>query len=270
MRGHVTRLGLLGLVVFAAGCGGGNHATRDAIAAYVTKINAVEVQLARPLVDVSKANRDFARGKGNPAKIQARLARSEQIFARLRRRIAAVTPPPEAKRMRLLLLELVDRQADLAHETLLLARFVPAFSAALRPLPAEGRSLRSALNAKQPANAKADALELYGRQLGAVLPQLRALHPPPASAPAVANQVRTLVAVRASVVALARAVREKRAKQVAPLLHRFDVAASSNRSLAAQRAQIAAVRAYNARVRAIDRIVGQLSAERLHLLKLAG
>jgi hypothetical protein len=268
MRGHVTRLGLLCLVVFAAGCG--SHARRNAISAYITKINAVEVQLARPLVDVSKANRDFARGKGNPAKIRARLARSEQIFARLRRRIAAVTPPPEAKKMRLLLLELVDRQADLAHETLLLARFVPAFSAALRPLPAEGRSLRSALNAKQPASAKAAALELYGRQLGVVLAQLRPLHPPPASAPAVTNQVRTLVAVRASVVALARALRERRSKQVALLLHRFDVAATSNQSLAAQRAQIAAVRAYNARVRAVDRIVRQLSAERLHLLKLAG
>jgi hypothetical protein len=269
MRAHVTRLGLLCLVVFAAGCGG-SHAKRNAISAYITKINAVEVQLARPLVDVSKANRDFARGKGNSAKIRARLARSEQVFARLRRRIAAVTPPPDAKRMRLLLLELVDRQAGLAHETLLLARFVPAFSTALRPLPAEGRSLKSALNAKQPASAKAAALELYGRQLGVVLTQLRALHPPPASAPAVTNQVHTLVAVRASVVALARALREKRAKQVAPLLHRFDVAASSNQSLAAQRAQIAAVRAYNARVSAIDRLVRQLSAERLHLLKLAG
>lgn len=269
MRAHVTRLGLLCVVVvLAAGCGG--HAKRDAISAYITKVNAVEVQLARPLADVSKANRDFARRKGNAAKIRARLVRSEQTFARLRRRIAAVTPPPEATKLRSLLLELVDRQADLAHETLLLARFVPAFSAALRPLPAEGRSLKSALSAKQPASAKAAALELYGRQLGDVLIQLQALHPPPASAPAVTNQARTLSAVRASVVALARALRQNRAKQVAPLLHRFDVAASSNQSLAAQRAQIAAVRAYNARVSAVDRIAGQLTAERLHLLKLAG
>jgi hypothetical protein len=269
MRVHATRLGLLCLVVFAAGCGG-SHATRDAISAYITKINVIQVQLARPLVDVSKANRDFARGKGDPAKIRARLAHSEQTFARLRRRIAAVPPPPEAKKLRLLLLELVDRQADLAHETLLLARFVPAFTAALRPLPAEGRILKSALSAKQPASTKAAALELYGRRLGLVLSRLRALHPPPASAPAVTNQIRTLVAVRASVVALARALRENRAKQVALQLRRFDIAATSNQSLAAQRAQIAAVKAYNSRVAAVDRIGRRIAAERLHLLKVAG
>jgi hypothetical protein len=268
MRARLMPAALLVLVLLATGCGGGSS-KHDAVAAYFTEVNAVERQLAGPLLEITKANRAFASRKSDPAKTRARLARSERKLVQLRARLAAVHPPPDARTMQRLLLELVDRQAGLARETMQLARFVPAFTAALRPVAPAGRRLKATLNSKQPATAKAAALELYSSQLGAVLEQLRPLKPPPASAPAFAAQVRTLGAVRASVTALARGIRDKRTKAIGQLLHRFDLAATGNQSVAAQRAQIDAIRAYNQRVRGLDRLAQELGRARAKLQQLA-
>jgi hypothetical protein len=81
-------------------------------------------------------------------------------------------------------------------------------------------------------------------------------------------QIRTLASVRASVLALAQALRKKQSEQIAPLLHRFDVAAVMSRSISAQRAQIEAVKAYNQRIRALDKLVRAIALERARLQKL--
>jgi hypothetical protein len=268
MRGRVTTAALLVLAVLAAGCGGGDN-RGEAIASYFTEVNQVQAQMARPLLEVSRANRAFAQGKADPAKTQARLERSEATFAKFRRKLNAIHPPPEGKRMQTLLLELIDRQRELSRETLAMARFMPLFAAALRPVAPAGKDLRTALNGKGTPAEKAAALDLYAQRLDAVLAKLRPLDPPPSSRPTWQVQVRTLTSVRASVVALARALREKRAKDVARLLHRFDLAATGSRSLASQRLQIAAIRAYNERVRGLDRVSRQIALERLRLQKLA-
>ena len=44
----------------AAACGGKSTARRDAIATYIVRVDAIEQHLQKPLLDVSKANRDFA------------------------------------------------------------------------------------------------------------------------------------------------------------------------------------------------------------------
>jgi type II secretory pathway component PulM len=268
MRARLTPAALLVVCVLAAGCGGDKGARRAAVSAYFDKVNVVQSRLAQPLLEVSKANRAFATGKADPAKVRVRLERSTRTFERLRKQLAAVDPPPDARTLQRLLLELVRRESELADETVQLARFVPRFAAALRPIGPAGRRLKAELNSKQPILAKAAALELYRDQLGAVLVQLRPLRPPPSSRPAFVAQLQTLAAVRASVTALARAIREKRNAAIGPLLHRFDLAATANQSLAAQRAQIAAIRAYNGRVHELDRLNREIALERARLEKL--
>jgi hypothetical protein len=269
VRARVTSAALLVLAVLAAGCGGDGAHERRAIASYFTEVNQVQAQMARPLLEVSRANRAFAQGKADPAKTRARLARSEATFAKLRRKLSAIQPPPEGKRMQSLLLELVDRQRELSDETVRMARFMPPFAAALQPVGPAGKDLRTVLNGKGSAPEKAAALELYAQRLNGVLARLRPLDPPPSSRPTWEVQLRTLRSVRASVLALAKALREKRSQDVATLLHRFDLAASSSRSLAAQRLQVAAIRAYNRRVRGLDRVSREIALERVRLQKLA-
>jgi hypothetical protein len=269
VRARVTTAALLVLAVLAAGCGGDGGKRGEAIASYFTEVNQVQAQMARPLLEVSKANRAFAQGKADPAKTRARLAHSEATFAKLRRKLSAIHPPPDGERMQKLLLELVDRQRELSGETLRMARFLPQFVTALQPVGPAGKDLRTALNGKGSADVKAAALELYAQRLGSVLAKLRPLDPPSSSRPTWQVQVRTLASVRTSVLALARALREKRSQDVATLLHRFDVAAAGSRSLAAQRLQIAAIRAYNQRVRGLDRVSRQIALERVRLQKLA-
>jgi hypothetical protein len=267
MLARLTPAALIVLCLLAAGCGGDSRRA-DAIRAYFGDVNALQARMAQPLVEVSKANQAFARGKSDLSKLQPRLARSEQTFRTMRRKLEAIDPPPEAKAMQALLVELVDRQAGLAHETRLLATFIPAFGAALGPIGPAGTRLRAALGGKGTVAEKAGALELYGAEVTRVLQRLEPLRPPPSSAPVFTAQVTTLGRVRASVAALASALRERRNADVGRLLHRFDVAAVGSRTLAAQRAQIAAVRSYNGRIRALDALAVRIARERVKLQTL--
>jgi hypothetical protein len=270
MRARATFAALLALgVLLLAGCGG-DDGKRDAIGLYFDRVNAVQSAMSKPLLEVSKANRDFAQGKGNAAKVRDRLARSERTLATLRRRLARIEPPTDAKPMQELLLELIDRERGLARETRQLAQFIPAFGTALAPVGPAGKTLKKELDGTGSADAKATALERYGAAVSGVLLHLRPLQPPPSSEPVYEAQVRTLLEVRAAVTDLAAALRERRTDDIGPLLHRFDVAAIANQSLAAQRAQVAAVKAYNSRVHGLDELATKIARERLRLQKLVG
>lgn len=268
MPARLTSAALIVVCLLAAGCGG--NGDRKAVSKYIEQVNAVETKLSRPMVDVSKANRDFATGKGDPAQVRLRLAKSERTIRTLERRLAALHPPKDARKLHGLLLELVRHEEGLAREVAQLAAFVPAFSSTLAPVGPAGRALKAELNSKQPVAGKAAALEAYGATLGDVLVRLRTVEPPPSSRPVYASQVMTLQRVRKAVTDLALALREKRTKDVAPLLHAFDVAAVANQSVAAQKAQIAAVRAYNARIRKLDTLTIRIARERNRLQRVTG
>ena len=117
---------------------------------------------------------------------------------------------------------------------------------------------------------KATALEAYSAALGGVLGRLRPLHPPPVGAALFATQMTTLEQVRTTTAALAKALREKRNKDIPTLLHRFNLAAVGNQSLAAQRAQIQAVRAYNGRIRSLDKLAIRVTREQVRLQSTLG
>jgi outer membrane murein-binding lipoprotein Lpp len=266
MRARLTPAALLVVCLVLAGCGGSGR--KEAISAYIDQVNAVQTRMAKPLQDVSRANRDFAAGKKDPAVVRDHLTRSEQTMKTLRRRLERVRPPADAKKLHALLLELIGREVALTHEVAQMAVFIPAFSLALEPAAPAGKRLKSELNVKGKVAEKAAALEAYRDALGGVLARLRPLHPPPSSEPVFASQVQTLTEVRSAVADLALALREKRNADIGPLLHRFDVAAVGNQTVAAQKAQIAAVRAYNARLHGLDTLTLAIAKERSRLQKL--
>jgi hypothetical protein len=254
---------LLGLL--AAGCGGGNPSRRDEVSSYIDAANAVQGRLAAPARDISVASRALGKPHAKAAGEAAKLLASARTIDRLRRRLAAIAAPREARRLRALMLDLLRREAAAAREVAGLAAFLPAFGKALEPLTPAGRTLRKELAKKEPIAKKAAPLDAYAASVGAVVTRLGRLDPPVVSRAGWSTQRAALARVKASAAALAKAIRAKRSADLPKLLHGFDVAAASNQSLAAQRARIRAVYAYNARVRALDRLARAIVQERARL-----
>ena len=256
------------LALLAAGCGGDGPSRRDAVAHYIEELNTIQAEAERPSLAVSQASRRLAKPQADRAAVSRKLRGAARQIDRLRERVAALSPPADARRLRLLVLELMRSEAALAREMAQFATFAPALQDALRPLGPAGAQLKTALAAKSAPAVKAAALEAYAASIAAALRRLRALQPPPVSAPAYRSQLTTLERVRAASAALALALREKRAEDLPKLLRGFEQAALSNQSLAAQRAQIAAVRAYNGRVRSLDDLTVRIYRERARLQKV--
>jgi hypothetical protein len=145
--------------------------------------------------------------------------------------------------------------------------FAPRFAAAIRPVAPAGRELRAVLNSKAKPAAKAAALERYRAVLAPVLAHLRALRPPPVSAPALRAQVDALARVRVTAAALADGLRRNQTRKIAKLARAFGAAAISNQALSAQRAQRRAVQSYDRRVRTLNALGRAITREEARLEK---
>jgi hypothetical protein len=265
-------VGALALCCLVAACGGGKStARRDAVATYILRVDAIEQRLAKPLLDVSKANRDFAKGRGASPAARRELVRAQATIARLQRTLRGVKPPPDAAKLHALVLQFVAREQALGGEVVQLARFIPAFTGTLTLLAAPNADLKRILGQKGTTlPARAAALERYRAALDPVLAKLRRLDPPPSSRPVWAQQIRTLEGVQAAVAALADALAGKHYAAIPALLHRLNTAAVTNQSVAAQKAQIAAVKGYNARIGALNALGSRISSETARLQRTLG
>jgi hypothetical protein len=280
MRRRLT-VALLAMLL-PAGCGG-QHSQRPALANYITQAGRIEAALVTPLTAVTQAGAGFAKARGRHARLVDRLsgAGSERILllastqiGSLRARLAALPAPPPATRLRRLLLERVDLQARLTREVAALVAFVPRFAATLGPLgPATRRlevslSQRSAYGAAAVAAAyatKAAALRRFQASVDAVLVRLRGLRPPAVSRPGYRAQVASLVGMSTTAGRLARSIAAGPQGDVQPLLAAFDRAALSTQSVAVQKAQIAAIRSYDAQSGRLDGLTQAIDDERVRL-----
>lgn len=267
-----SRLLLLALVaLFVAGCGKSTHA---ALTDYLNRVHDVETGMAGPLQQVTSANQSFAKSQQDP-QLPQRLASSERTLRTLRTRLANVTPPSQARHLRALLLQIVDSEISLAHEVRQLAAFIPRYRIALAPLQPASNALQKKLAARAKGIAatkalnasKAAELELYAATVGAVMGGVGALEPPPVWRPTVEQQLASLTGLRSSALALASAVRANRAQAIPALLQQFDKAAISNQTIAAQKREIAAVKAYNARIDNLLKLGRKVENERRRLEK---
>jgi hypothetical protein len=275
--------------------GGHSSARRNAVAGYITEVDGVQQRMRLPLTELLVAYRGFSTQV--PSSARPKLARAELTLHLLARRLAALPAPPAAARLRVLLLDLVRREAGLAHELDTLAAFIPRF----RVLAAEATVANSALarrlaaaappkshvvrgTAKKVAQARAafaaaatsaaakqaDAVETYDRAVAHVTRKLELLEPPAVLAPAYRAEVRMLRATDAAGAALARELRTQNRAQVPKLSRALAEAARLSGTVAAQRAEIAAVQAYNASVRAIGVSQSRVQAEVARLQRTLG
>jgi hypothetical protein len=268
-----------------------------AVAAYIKDVDQIQQQMQAQLTKTVKAYRAFASG-GTPAKtLTPQLLQAEQTLQRLQRRIVALAAPAPASRLRKLLLQLTGTEVSIAHEVAQLSAFAPRYAALLRQARTAGTELSRALAAVKPpkphkirgtkaqvhaaqaafaaaaaasAAQQADAVEAYAAKITAVKGRLRKLQPPLVMRPEYRAQLQTLGASRRSGLALASELRKQNRSRVAIFGRKFTLAARTAGSLSAQKAQIAAVKAYNARVRAIGTLQGTIQRELARLQQLTG
>jgi hypothetical protein len=265
---------------------------RQGVSAYIDSVNAIENQMHTPLARVMLAYRDFTGHQPTRRNPVPELASAAQTLARLDTRLAALPAPPEAKRLRADLVRLVAQQAAVTKEVRQLAAFTPRFGAVLRGATAASAQLGSALRAvkiPQPhklrgtkkqilaaqarykaasnaaAAAQADAIDVYDRTITAVVDGLRKLRPPVSLKPTYRAQLRAMQDAAAAGSRLASQLRKQDRASVPTLGRRFTVASREAGTVAVQRAEIAAIRAYNARARAISSTSADVERELAHL-----
>ena len=268
-----------------------------AIAGYITSVDRIQQRLQTELTKTVRAYRDFAT-RGRPAgNITAQLAEAERTFRSLERQIVALPAPAPAHHLRALLIELTGAEASTAQEVSQLSVFAPAYSASLRRASAAAAALTKGLAGVRPPTAheihgtrrqvrkaqaafataaaaaaakQAAAVDSYDAAIGGVLRALHRLDPPAVMAPALHAQLRTLAASERAGGALAHELRAKDRSRVAVFGRKFTLAARIAGSVSAQKAEIAAVKAYNRRVRAIGAVQGEIRRELARLQSLHG
>ena len=281
-------LSLLALV--AGGCGK-QSSQRPAIARYVKQVNTIEAALAAPLASVTSAGNAFSREQRSGGDVLSQRPAGKSILVlgpspeqtlqkaltrirALRARLAAIGAPPAAGHLRVLVLELIDGDAAMTRELAELVAYLPAYAATLGSLGPATRQLETVLSRRTAYGAaavravfatKAAALRRFQVTTGTLVLQLHRLRPPPVSRPGYAAEVTALQGMGASAGRLAAMLAAGGSANVRPVLAQFDRAAGNGETVAVQRAEIAADRAYDSRVSALNALSQKVTLERLQL-----
>lgn len=273
-------LAVLVLTTLLAGCGQ-RHSQRAAVASYLTRVNRIEKTLTTPLSQVTQAVSKFAQSQRSGGSLTDLVYASEEqqmrgAESRIRlagHRLRAIRAPRAAAPLHRLLLQINAGQAQLSHELAQLVTFVPRFTVALHPLRPATTRLQAVLGAPSAPGAnvaavyarKAAALRRFQRAVEGILAQLRQLVPPPVQRATYRSQVASLQGMSRAAGQLATSLQGGSSGAVEPLLLRFQRAATLNQTVAAQKARIAAVRAYDAQIVRLARLSQAAEQERFRL-----
>jgi hypothetical protein len=272
----------LALAAALAGCGSSHSSQRSAVAGYIRKLDRIEVQLKAPLAAVTHAGTQLAASPrratllGNLAQAsnQQALASALQRIRALETRLRAVAYPAPARHLRSLVLTLTAGEADLTQQLRLLSRFLPRFGAALTPLGPATLTLERVLSQRSAYGtaavaalfaAKAKALRGFEATAAHIAARLDRLHPPRVSIPEYRAELMSLHGMSATSGRLATALAGGAPGNVSSLLNAFDRAAAATHTPAVARAQIRAIKAYNASTARLSGLSQAIASERLRL-----
>ena len=267
---------------------GGESKQRKAVSAYIQKLNLIQSQMSVQLAKVRVAYGDLNAGSGRRKRAGAELATAAVTLSKLERRLVKAPAPADATKLRSLVVRLVAQEEALTRELHQLAVFTPRFSAYLQRLRTIGTRFDRALRAvpkpklkafrgtkarvaaaqrnfhvqeKAARAAEASAIDAYVGALTGLLKGLETLHAPAVVAPAFSAEVRSLHDVTVTGAQLSAALRAPNAAPVADRIRAFTIAGREAARVAAQLAQIAAIKAYNGRSRAVRRTAAAVQTE---------
>jgi hypothetical protein len=215
-RGVVLSL-VLALAASLAACGSSRSGKVDD---YVKAANAIQ---SRAAPEFARANAAYKRFSANKLAKQAPvdLERAEAAIRGTREELAKLAPPSEARRLHSLLLRLFDLNIALAHETTQMAVYLPAASAATKPLAKINERLQRGLGAGGSVPQQTQTLGRYRGELRKVVVSLRQLDPPPVLAGVHSDQLSRLEATRTLAAQLRAALKAADQRRVSDLLVRF-------------------------------------------------
>ncbi|MEY2516996.1 MAG: hypothetical protein QOJ89_4354 [bacterium] len=255
-----------------ASCGGDDPRAR--IERYILDANAVQKRAEPAFKRANEAYVAFSR-RGAPDQVAKpegaatgkpeEIAAAERSIRSTRARIARLRPPSEAGALHRKLLHVFDVNVAMAHETTVLARYLPAAEKAVAPLDGISKRLRTRLaGASNPKN-QARSLRAYFLSLDLLIARLHRLDVPPVLAPTHRAQVTRLASARLLATRLRAAIEAQDAKRVARLLVEFR--ALNARRDRERRLTARAIRSYTRRYRAVTTAVQDAQRERLRLEK---
>lgn len=260
---------LLSLGPALAGCGGDERdAVRERTERYIQSEQAV-MRRAQP--DFERANQAYlayAKGELEPETAADQVQQAERAIRNARDGVLVLEPPPEARRLHDELVRYLDMNVELADQTTLLVRYVPAAAGALAPLGRANRRLEARLAGAEDSDDQARILEQFEGQVDAIAGELRDLEAPAVLSPVHEEQVRRLEATRRLAGRLRRALRAQDAERVSVLLKRFRSVApepDARRRLTNQ-----AVVRYNRRLKRVVAAYADVQQEQTRLARTVG
>jgi hypothetical protein len=264
-----ARTGLLAVIVVAlAGCGGGGgHPRRDAVNAYFDRVDKAELPMLNQRAVMNQAFRNFSMA-GNPAAEVTALRRARATILATEARVAAIAPPSDARKIHAELLALLHREASLTGELVLASGYSPQLARIVRPLTPAGVALARDLRHAKGWNAQAAAFAVYRGAIAPVLAQLEALRAPPVLAPALAGEIAVLRRRVALSTTVESALKRKDAKAANVAIQALFAFGSD--AVRARRDEIAAAKAYNARIAQIAILTAAIAKERQKLIASIG
>jgi hypothetical protein len=251
---------LLVAAVAVAGCRGGDD-RRDAVESYIESVNRAQAKLKPAFTDAQVALRAFASGRVTERTVE-RLRGGSATMRATEASLELIQPPPEAKKLHADLLRLVDLQSGLALELSLAADYVLQLGPAAAPAQGAASKLSGELRAANTSKEQVEALREFAASVDLALTRIDALAPPPAMVPWHDDQRARLAKSQHDAVALADAIEQKDAPAVEEALKAFTTPASNTVS---RKAQAAAIRAFNKRLRRQEQLLARIAREQLAL-----
>jgi hypothetical protein len=251
---------IVAATIVVAGCGG-SHERRDAVNRYFDGVDAAQQPMRLEGGAINKALARFSTVRNTPSETRA-LVHAQAVIERVGAKLRRVQPPEDARRLHADLVRVYALQAGVVSELVEMTHFVPRYDAALVPLKSAHANLAIDLTHAKGWQPIAHAFARYRQSLAAALAQLTHLSAPPTMRPGF-NTERT--ALRRSVALCATietALAKHDAKQTTAGIRALSSLGTQNGAAQARRDQIAAAKAYNARLARISSLTAKIGRER--------
>lgn len=190
--------------------------------------------------------------------------RAERTIRKLRAKMAAIRAPKDALPVRRDLLRLLDREVAFAHDVVRLGIYTPRLGAVLKDAGTAGRALQLELQTKS-AKVQAKAFRAYATVLDRDAARMRRLDPPTVVLAAHISQLQTIAQSADVSRRIARALEHHKRALLSSLIQRLGSFSSLANRRRVHRAQVIAIKAFNNRLLAMNRLSARIQRERAAL-----
>ena len=228
---------------------------------YFDRVDAAQVQVRLEAVPIEKAFTGFSTAHNSKSETRA-LVRAHAVLARVRAKVQRVQPPDDARPLHADLVRLYNLQVGVAGELIAMTRFVPRYEAALAPLKPAHATFATDLTKAKGWRKVSAAFERYRLSLAAVHARLDHLSAPPTLRPAFKAERVALARSVALCSSIEAALAKHDAKKTAAGIRTLTGLGTETAVARTQRDQIAAAKAYNARLARISALSAKIGRER--------